>query len=151
MPPRAAVFALILAACGGHPATTPTPAFTVQVLEADSIAHAMAQRAFDADAKLTTPDSLYLPDTEIIVNGTPRADPPRFAGVTGDGGTVQPGSSRFAVTGNYVWGTIQYRWVPADSSKRMADGWATFVIARVKDGGWRILHIHSSTASPQSP
>jgi len=143
------VVALVLGACGGRPATTPTPAFTVQVLEADSIAHALVQRAFDADARLTNPDSLYIPDAEIIVNGAPRADAPRFAGVAA-GGTVQLGSSRFAVTGNYVWGTIQYRWVPGEVGKRMIDGWATLVIARLKDGGWRILHAHSSTA-PENP
>jgi len=142
---RAPAIALLVAACGGRPVTTPTPAFTVQVLEADSIAHAMVQRAFDADAQLANPDSLYLPEAEIIVNGAPRADAPRSAGVAA-GGSVQLGSSRFAVTGNYVWGTIQYRWVPGEVGKRMIDGWATLVIARLKDGGWRIVHAHSSTA-----
>jgi ketosteroid isomerase-like protein len=119
------------------------------VLEADSIAHALVQRAFDADAQLANPDSLYIPDAEIIVNGAPRADAPRFAGVAA-GGSVQLGSSRFAVTGNYVWGTIQYRWVPGEAGKRMIDGWATLVIARIKDGSWRIVHAHSSTA-PENP
>lgn len=136
---------VLLAACGGRPAPTPTPAFTGQVLEADSIAHALVQRAFDADVQLANPDSLYIPDAEIIVNGAPRAEAPRFAGVAA-GGSVQLGSSRFAVTGNYVWGTMQYRWVPGTVGKAMVDGWATFVIARVKDGGWRILHVHSSTS-----
>jgi ketosteroid isomerase-like protein len=143
---KAAAVILLLAACGGHPATTPTPTFTVQVLEADSIAHALVQRAFDADARLANPDSLYIPEAEIIVNGAPRADAPRFAGVAA-GGIVQLGSSRFAVTGNYVWGTIQYRWVPGEVGKHMVDGWATLVIVRTKDGGWRIAHAHSSTAA----
>lgn len=144
---RYAALLLVLAGCGGRPSTNATPVvpFTVQVLEADSIAHALVQRAFDADGQLANPDSLYIPDAEIIVNGAPRADAPRFAGVAA-GGLVQLGSSRFAVTGNYVWGTIQYRWVPGSVGKRMVDGWATLVIARVKGGGWRILHVHSSTA-----
>jgi ketosteroid isomerase-like protein len=144
---RYAALLLVLAGCGGRPSTNATPAvpFTVQVLEADSIAHALVQRAFDADVQLANPDSLYIPDAEIIVNGVPRADAPRFAGVAA-GGVVQLGSSRFAVTGNYVWGTIQYRWVPGSVGKRMVDGWATFVLVRTKEGGWRIAHAHSSTA-----
>lgn len=122
---------------------------TVDALIADSIAHMMIQQAFDADIKFKTPDSLYIADAEVIANGAPRADAPRFAGIGADGG-VQLGSSRFDVTGNYVWGTIQYRWVPPSADRHMVDAWATFVIARLKSGEWRILHVHSSTARADS-
>ncbi len=71
-----------------------------------------------------------------------------WRGVKEDG-TIQQGSSRFSVTGSYVWGTIQYRWVPGTAQQKMVDGWATFVIARLKDGQWRIVHVHSSTATPE--
>lgn len=139
---------VLLGACAGHaPAPAPTmPAIpiTVEALTADSIAHGMVQRAFDGDAKFATPDSLYLPDAEIIANGAPRAEAPRLAGVSADG-SIQLGSSRFAVTGNLVWGTIQYRWVPLTPTQPMVDGWATIVIARRRTGEWRIAHIHSST------
>ena len=120
----------------------------MDALTADSVAHAIVQRALDADAKGTTPDSLYLAEAEVIANGAPRAEAPRLAGI-GEHGTIQLGSSRFAVTGSYVWGTIQYRWVPGAAQQKMVDGWATFVIGRLKGGEWRILHVHSSTASPE--
>lgn len=146
---RAAILLLIIG-CAGHnasPNALPRIPITVDALLADSVAHAMVQQAFDADAKFKNPDSLYIADAEVIANGAPRADAPRFAGIGADG-SVQLGSSRFAVTGNYVWGTIQYRWVPPSAEKRMVDGWATLVIARLKRGEWRILHVHSSTAAP---
>ncbi len=145
---RAAIL-LLIAGCGRpspSPNAMPRIPITVDALRADSIAHLMVQQAFDADARFRNPDSLYFADAEVIANGAPRADAPRFAGIGADG-SVQLGSSRFAVTGNYVWGTIQYRWVPPSADKRMVDGWATLVIARLKGGEWRILHVHSSTAA----
>ena len=148
---KRATLLLILAGCA-HPDTSPNtmPAIriTVDALVADSIAHLIVQRAFDADASFRNPDSLYLADAEVIANGAPRADAPRFAGV-GENGSIQLGSSRFAVTGSYVWGTTQYRWVPGSARQKMVDGWATIVIARLKGGEWRILHVHSSTATPE--
>jgi hypothetical protein len=144
---------VLLVACGGHPpATSPFPAIpiTIESLQADSIAHVLVQRAFSADARHETPDSLYVDDAEIIANGTPRADAPRLAGV-GANGVIQLGSSRFSVTGSYVWGTIQYRWVPSTPDARMVEGWATLVLGRIRDGGWRILHLHSSTTPEPAP
>lgn len=120
----------------------------MEALTADSIAHAIVQRALDADARGANPDSIYLTDAEVIANGAPRAEAPRLAGV-GEHGTIQLGSSRFAVTGSYVWGTIQYRWVPGSAQQKMVDGWATLVIGRLKGGEWRILHVHSSVAAPE--
>ena len=124
----------------------PAIPITIDALTADSIAQSMVKRAFDADAKFLTPDSLYLPTAEIITNGAQRADAPRFAGISNDG-TVELGSSRFSVTGSYVWGTIEYRWVPPTGRGHMVGGWATFVIAKLRDGSWRIAHVHSSTAA----
>ena len=147
---KPAAILLLVAGCAGHRAPAdvmPRIPITVDALVADSIAHGIVQQAFDADIKLTNPDSLYIADAEVIANGAPRADAPRFAGI-GTDGHVQLGSSRFSVTGNYVWGSIQYRWLPPSVGQHMVDGWATFVIARLKGGEWRILHVHSSTAGP---
>ena len=58
-------------------------------------------------------------------------------------------SSCFAAGGSYLWRTIQYRWVPPTAAQKMIDDWATFVIARFKGGEWRIMHVHSSTATPE--
>jgi hypothetical protein len=149
---KRAALLVVLAGCAGHkrsPDVMPRIPITVDALIADSIAHLIVQQAFDADVKFRNPDSLYIADAEVIANGAPRADAPRFAGIGADGG-VQLGSSRFSVTGNYVWGTIQYRWVPPSAEKHMVDAWATFVIARLKGGEWRILHVHSSTARTDS-
>lgn len=145
---KRAAIVLLVAGCAGHgpkPDVMPRIPITVDALIADSIAHGIVQQAFEADSKFKNPDSLYIADAEVVANGTPRADAPRFAGIGSDG-SVQLGSSRFSVTGNYVWGSIQYRWVPPSAALHMVDGWATFVIARLKGGEWRILHVHSSTA-----
>ena len=142
---------LLLAGCA-HPAAPPPATLgilaSMDALAADSVAHAIVQRAFSADARTANPDSLYLADAEVVANGAPRAEAPRFAGVA-ENGSIQLGSSRFAVSGSYVWGTIQYRWVPPTAAQKMIDGWATFVIARLKGGEWRIMHVHSSTATPE--
>jgi len=151
------LFTLLVAACV-HSVVPVNPAPTVPIsvtsLEADSIAHALIQNAFDADARLNTPDSVYTPESEIIANGAPRAEPPRLAGVRANG-SIELGSSRFSVTGSFVWGSVQYRWVPQSPDQSMVEGWATIVIARLRDGEWRIMHVHSSTApsvsSPASP
>ena len=149
---RAAILLLALAGCGRaapSPWALPRIPLTVDALVADSIARVLVQRAFDADARFQNPDSLYIADAEVIANGVPRADPPRFAGIGADG-SVQLESSRFSVTGSYVWGTIQYRWIPPSADQRMVDGWATLVLARLKGGEWRILHVHSSTPRTDS-
>ena len=148
---RSALCLLLLAGCA-HAAPAPDTAPGIQVtvddLAADLIAHAIVQRAFDADTKFKNPDSLYVLDAEVVANGAPRADAPRLAGI-GENGSIQIGSSRFAVTGNYVWGSVQYRWVPESVQRKMIDGWATFIIARLKGGEWRIVHVHSSTTTPE--
>jgi hypothetical protein len=144
---------VLCAACAGHQQRANVlPAIPISVgsLQADSIAQVLVRRAFDADAQLEVPDSLYIANAEIIADGAPRSDPPRIAGVS-QGGSVQLGSSRFAVTGNYVWGTIEYRWVPGDEHAHMVAGWATLIIGRLKNGEWRILHVHSSTAPDTRP
>ncbi len=148
---RAAALALLCAACA-HPTAPPLPVVIAAPgsFYADSIAHQLVLTAFTADAALRKPDSVYVDNAEIIADGAPRIDPPLLAGVSGDG-SVQLGSSRFAVTSNFVWGTTQYRWVPADPAQRIVEGWATLVIGQDRQGAWRILHLHSSTVRDSTP
>lgn len=143
---RGIALVLAAAACAPSAQAPPMPAVPISVasLQADSIAQILVRRATEADARIETPDSVYLEDAEIIANGAPRADAPRLAGVD-SGGTIELGSSRFAVTGSYVWGTTEYRWMPGNPARRIVEGWATFIIVRTRDGAWRIAHVHSST------
>jgi ketosteroid isomerase-like protein len=124
--------------------TSPTPTITMEAFAADSIAGVLVARAFSADAALLEPDSLYIEDAEIIANGEPRADAPRFAGIGLDG-RVQIGSSRFTISGSFVYGTVEYRWVPRTVGELASEGRASFVLGRNRAGAWRILHLHSST------
>ena len=138
---------LLLAGCAVHSSTPVlggTPTVSIEAFAADSIAGLLVARAFTADAALQEPDSLYIDDAEIIANGAPRADAPRFAGIGLDG-RVQMGSSRFTVSGSFVYGTVEYRWVPRAVGELASEGRATFVLGRNQSGAWRILHLHSST------
>lgn len=122
----------------------PMPTVTLEAFAADSIANGLISRAFAADAALQEPDSLYVEDAEIIANGEPRADAPRIAGI-GPDGRVQLGSSRITVTGGFVFGSVEYRWLPNAAGEPASEGRATFVIGRTRLGTWRVLHMHSST------
>lgn len=105
------------------------------------------QRALTADAALGTADSTWAPEAEALANGGSRENPPRFAGI-GVGGSVQIGSTRIAVTRGFVWGMIEYRWIPPDPTDNVVVGVATVIIGRDREGAWRILHLHSSTPPP---
>ncbi|HEX3927185.1 MAG TPA: nuclear transport factor 2 family protein [Gemmatimonadales bacterium] len=148
MTPRpASALALLLVAACAHPAAVttlrPTVTVTPDAMQADSIANALVQRAFTADAAGETPDSLYAADAEIIANGEVRRAAPRFAGVGSDG-IIQLSSSQIRVTGAFVWGTVEYRWLPTAPGQMAAEARATVVLGRV-GGAWRMLHVHSST------
>ncbi|MEO5797901.1 MAG: hypothetical protein ABIZ70_13945 [Gemmatimonadales bacterium] len=138
---------LLLVGCGARnpaPTAAPTPSGSLEAFAADSIAGLLITRAFNADVALQEPDSLYVEDAEIIANGEPRADAPRIAGIGVDG-KIQMGSSRITVTGNFVFGSVEYRWLPHTVGESASEGRATFVLGRTKSGAWRILHLHSST------
>lgn len=138
---------LLVMACGPRSSgvqTAALPQGSIEAFAADSIANLLIARAFTADVALQEPDSLYVEDAEIIANGEPRADAPRIAGIGLDG-KVQMGSSRITVTGGFVFGSVEYRWLPQTVGEPASEGRATFVLGRIKTGAWRILHLHSST------
>lgn len=137
-----------LTACAHHVSTfsaRPMTSVSLDAMQADSVANVMIQRAFAADAAGGNADSLYVVDAEIIANGVVREGAPRFAGV-GSGGTLELSSSQVRVTGGFVWGTLEYRWLPGSPGQAAIVGRATVVMGQRRDGAWRILHVHSSTA-----
>lgn len=138
---------LLVMGCGARNSgvqSAPVPTGSLEVFAADSIANLLIARAFAADVALQEPDTLYVEDAEIIANGEPRADAPRIAGIGLDG-KIQMGSSRISVTGSFVFGSVEYRWLPQAAGEPASEGRATFVLGRTRAGVWRILHLHSST------
>ncbi|HRP07729.1 MAG TPA: nuclear transport factor 2 family protein, partial [Gemmatimonadales bacterium] len=61
---------------------------------------------------------------------------------------VQLVTSQVSTSGAFVWGVIEYRWLPMFDTDAVRSGVATIVIARLKDGTWRIVHLHSSSPTP---
>lgn len=134
--------ALALTGCGGPPAP-PAP------LPGGPSFHELADRlgeratlALVADGRLEPSDSLYAADAEVIAFGARRTAPPRFAGVE-PGGLVAVGTSRVEVGAGLAWALVEYRWV-ATGRDLIREGRATLVFSRQPDGGWRIIHAHSS-------
>lgn len=117
---------------------------TVGALEADSIGNVLLARLLDAENQMVEPDSLFTPEAIVLADGEPRITTPRLAG-SRVGGRIQLVSTRLSVRGGFVWGVFEYRWVPRFSSDALSQGLATVVIGVQPDGGWRILHLHSSS------
>lgn len=145
--------AVALAACSRNlpletvPTATPQVTATMDALQADSVADSFISRLLESESDLAEPDSLFGSDATVFADGEPRGSVPRLAGV-GLGGTVQLVTSRVATRGAFVWGVIEYRWLPMFDTDAMRVGVATLVIARLPDGSWRIVHLHSSSPRP---
>ena len=89
-------------------------------------------------------DTLYTSSALIVVNGRIRTTSPLFAGIGRDGQLVIT-SSQLEIRPSSSWSAVDYRWQSRDGAAR--EGRATFVLAQVEPGKWRIQHVHSS--SPQ--
>jgi hypothetical protein len=154
---RAVLALLALAACGGGsappqvmPTAMPQVTTTMEALEADSVANTFISRLIQSENDLVEPDSLFASDALVIADGEPRGSVPRLAGV-GLGGTLQLVTTRVASRGAFVWGVMEYRWLPSFESDVLRVGVATLIIAKLPDGSWRIVHLHSSSPRPASP
>lgn len=152
--PRALAAALTLAACSQAPPPSPSTPFpiatTLDALVADSVASLVIQRLLASDALLEEPDSLFAAGAAVIADGERRVSVPRLAGV-GLGGRVQLVTSQVSTRGAFVWGVMEYRWVPVFDSDAVRAGVATIVIAALPDEGWRIVHLHSSAPVADRP
>jgi hypothetical protein len=98
--------------------------------------------ALTGEAAGAATDTLFVNEAPIIVNGRTRTASPLFAGV-GQGGQVAITSSQLEIKPNSSWGIVDYRWETRDGVAR--EGRATFVLAEVEAGKWRIQHVHSSS------
>ncbi len=128
----------------------PTLYTSPDAMFADSLANQLIAAAFTADQNDSTPADVYASQAQVIANGEVRSAPPRFAGVAGTG-ILQLGSSDVTVTGGFVWGIFEYRWIPSGAGDTTAAGRATIIIGRDATGQWRILHVHSSTVPVATP
>lgn len=134
-----------------QPAVVAPVTTTLEALEADSVAEEFIARLMASESRLEEPDSLYAVDALVLADGEARHSVPRLAGV-GLGGTLQLVTTWVAARGAFVWGVFEYRWLPMFESDAMRMGVATVVIARLRDGNWRVVHLHSSSpAVPQAP
>lgn len=132
----------LVVACAKPQAGTPA-AFSPGVVEEPVTAVLLA--ALEADRRMATSDSLWGPEVTVVANGQLRYAPPRFAGIE-PGGQVAITSSRLEVRQTLVWVYLEYRWISvADGLAR--DGRATVLLTpRIDGGGWKIVHLHSSSA-----
>jgi hypothetical protein len=103
-----------------------------------------------SESTLDEPDSLFAIDALVIADGEARRSAPRLAGV-GLGGSLQLVTTRAAARGAFVWVVMEYRWLPMFESDALRVGVATLIVSRLRDGNWRIVHLHSSSPVPQMP
>jgi|SRR6266705_2390958 len=96
-------------------------------------------------------DTLYTADAVVVGNARIRLGAPRFAGISNGGGTgrVTIAAASATVEGGMAWVLVDYQWVkPAE--RRVEAGRATFICER-REGGWKIVHAHSSQPLPWEP
>ncbi|MFZ5624591.1 MAG: hypothetical protein ACOY71_09210 [Gemmatimonadota bacterium] len=138
---------LAIAACSGAGAPpVPSVGPAADVEEQERTVSAVVEAALRATTQPAF-DTLFATGAEILRDGRLVARPPFFAGV-GDDGDVAITSSRVEVSPGFAWSTVEYRWISRDKGTA-AEGVATFVVRRMNERAWRIIHAHSS--SPRSP
>jgi hypothetical protein len=142
---RPELLLLLLGYGCGSSAAAPPPA-AVPVLSPGVVEEpitALLVAALDADRRFASADSLWDEDATIVANGVLRAAPPRFAGI-GAGGEVAITASRLEVRQSLVWMFLDYRWISVQEGVAR-EGKATVLLTPRESGGWKIVHLHSST------
>lgn len=138
---RLGQFALLLLAACRPPASAPAPSLSPFQIEEPVTATLAA--ALAADGRAERADSLWDPAATVIANGAIRVDVPRFAGV-GPGGQVAITESRLDLRQTLAWVYLEYRWSELKAGL-VREARATVLLTPGKNGGWRIVHAHSST------
>jgi hypothetical protein len=142
VPTRLGLFALLLFAACRQPAPAPAPSLSPFQVE-EPVTAALAA-ALAADGRGERADSLWDPEATVIADGDIRVDVPRFAGV-GAGGEVAITESRLDLRQTLAWVYLEYRWSELKAGL-VREGRATVLLTPGKNGGWKIVHAHSSTA-----
>ncbi len=111
----------------------------------------LVQLALTLDATGDThADTLYAPDALVIGNARVRPVAPRFAGISVGQGNVTATVANATVEGHVAWVLVDYRWTnPAE--RRAEAGRATIILEKRNNGGWKIVHAHSSQPLPWEP
>ena len=129
-------------ACSRGPSMTTTGAHQGDFQE--GAVTAVITAALEGEAAGLATDTLYVTDPLIVVNGRITSASPLLAGIS-QGGQVVITSSQLEIRPGTSWSAVDYRWEARDGVTR--EGRATFVLAQMEPGRWRIQHLHSS--SPQ--
>jgi ketosteroid isomerase-like protein len=95
-------------------------------------------------------DTLYAPDALVIGNARVRQVAPRFAGISVGHGQVTTTVANATVEGQVAWVLVDYRWTNA-AERRAEAGRATIILEKRNNGGWKIVHAHSSQPLPWEP
>ena len=137
---------LLAAACAPAPVVVPSVPAPAPVLSPGAVEEpvlAVLTAALDADRRFQAADSVWDPEATVVANGTLRYAPPRFAGIDA-GGEAAITSSRLEVRQNLVWVYFEYRWISVKEGMAR-DGKATALLTLRDGGGWRIVHLHTSS------
>jgi hypothetical protein len=132
---------LCLAACR-HP--TPAAAPSLSPFQIEEPVTATIAAALSADSRGERADSLWDPEATVVADGDIRDEVPRFAGV-GKGGQVAITQSRLDLRQTLAWVYFEYRWSELNAGL-VREGRATVLLTPGPNGGWKIVHAHSSTA-----
>ena len=125
------------------PAPAPPPVAVISPRLVEEPVTAVLVAALEADRKFQSVDSLWDPEATVVANGTLRYAPPRFAGIDA-GGEVAITSSRLELRENLVWMYFEYRWISVKEGMAR-DGKATALLTPRTEGGWKIVHLHTSS------
>ncbi|MDX2192249.1 MAG: hypothetical protein NW201_02775, partial [Gemmatimonadales bacterium] len=127
---------------------SPSPAPTPRDLADQRIADLVTE-ALEFDARADPPDSLYAPGASVVADGLARAGFPRLAGVQ-PGDRVQVAAVEVRLVGEVGFATVRYAWL-SGMGGTTGEGQASLVAAPARDGGWRIVQLHSSTPRRAGP
>jgi len=139
---RLGVFALLCLAACGHP--PPAAAPSLSAIQIEEPVTATLAAALSADSRGERADSLWDSAATVVADGEIRDDVPRFAGV-GPAGQVAITQSRLDLRQTLAWVYLEYRWSELKQGL-VREGRATVLLTPTNNGGWKIVHAHSSTA-----